>query len=90
MQALVEQSRRIGLVLEGDGLAQRATVRSLQGHRGNILSSAAAASHSATGLSEEAAAPAYEPQRPVRHSYNASTGCMHVCMRASQHSCLHP
>jgi len=65
MQALVEQSRRIGLVLEGEGLAQRATVRSLQGHRGSIMSSAAA-SHSATGLSEEPAAPAEEPQRPVR------------------------
>ena len=66
LQALVEQSRRIGLVLEGDGLAQRATVRSLQGHRGNILSSAAAAAHSATGFSEEPAAPAEDPQRPVR------------------------
>ena len=66
MQALVEQSRRIGLVLEGDGFAQRANVRSLQGHRGNILSSAATASHSATGLSEEPGAPAEEPQRPVR------------------------
>ena len=68
IQALVEQSRRIGLILEGEGLAQRATVRSLQGHRGNILSSAAAASHSATGFSEEPAAPAEQPQRPVRQA----------------------
>ena len=66
VQALVEQSRKIGLVLEGPGLAQRAAVRSLQGHGGSLLHSAAAASHSATGLSEEPAAPDASPQKPVR------------------------
>ena len=65
MQALVEQSRRIGLVLEGPGLAQRAAVRSLQGHGGNLLHTTAAASHSATGMGEEAAAPDTSSGRPV-------------------------
>ena len=65
LQVLVEQSRRIGLVLEGPGLAQRAAVRSLQGHHGNLLHPAGAMSHSATGLSEEPAVLDASSQRPV-------------------------
>ena len=52
-------------MLEGPGLAQRAAVRSLQGHVGNLLHTAAATSHSATGLSEEPAAPDMGSQRQV-------------------------
>ena len=84
MQALVEQARRIDLVLEGDGLAQRATVRSLQGHRGNILSPAATALHSATGLSEEPSAPGDEPQRPVRDTA-ACSSCYRAHTREEDH-----
>ena len=76
-QVLVQQSRSIGLAIEGEGLAAKAVLRSLQGKKGQPLNGRSRAQHSGSSSGGR------NPVSPTAQVPNPPSVTTHLCVLLS-------